>query len=473
LKPFRNEKGQTTIIVALAIVMLLGFVALTVDVGRGFFERASLQRTADMSAISGALALKGDSLAGTAATAEANHYANVNVSTFRPGQNFASTNCEQLYVNNNPGAAPAWTPPPVSCSPPHLMSGDCTNVGGVYSCPEPNPCMDKYGTQYSCVYTRPASRDFHFVFAPVIGAFSGTRILSAQSTAVSGAAAPAGATLVPWLLLDCPVLDLDGAAVVGAAQTYNPQCPAGGYAFQSQGWAGARVSLFLGSATPSGGNFQAANLQSAPCPAADQGFGTGGGASSFSAYLEAAPGSTPACATAPGARIHTQPGAAVGPLNHALDNRLGVTGGVSPATCENQTAFNNTLSDPDGDGVFAITNNPASPNPCLVALSMVVHTNPNPPWAANANNDLYHGGCCVTNLQAPDPAVRFGPLTGGTSERLLVRRFAYFYITSRGNVSGNYQVQGIFIKATDSADNGIGASPCMDSSGVCVVKIVS
>ncbi|MEA2510352.1 MAG: putative Flp pilus-assembly TadE/G-like, partial [Actinomycetota bacterium] len=371
MKPFRNEKGQTTIVVALAIVLLLGFVALTVDVGRAFTERTGLQRTADLSAISGAVALKDTPNSPQAGTDAANLYATKNASAFRPGQNFASTDCEQLYVNNASGAPPAWTPPPVSCSPPVLQSGTCTNVGGVYSCPQPNPCMDKNGVQLQCVYTRPASRDFHFLFAPVVGAFAGTRILSAQATADSGAGAPFGATLVPMLLLDCPVLDLDGQAVVDAAQTYNPQCPAGGYAFQSQGWNGARVSLFLGSATPSGGNFQAANLQSAPCPSPDQGFGTGGGASNFSAFLEAAPGSTPACATAPGARIHTQPGAAVGPLNHALDNRLGVTGGVSPATCENQTAFNNTLSDPDGDGVFAITNNPASPNPCLVALSMV------------------------------------------------------------------------------------------------------
>ncbi|MEA2509380.1 MAG: hypothetical protein QOG21_1462, partial [Actinomycetota bacterium] len=64
-------------------------------------------------------------------------------------------------------------------------------------------------------------------------------------------------------------------------------------------------------------------------------------------------------------------------------------------------------------------------------------------------------------------------LSGGSSERLLVRRFAYFYITSRGNVSGNYQVQGIFIRATDSADVGFGGSPCTPSSGICVVKLVN
>jgi hypothetical protein len=56
---------------------------------------------------------------------------------------------------------------------------------------------------------------------------------------------------------------------------------------------------------------------------------------------------------------------------------------------------------------------------------------------------------------------------------LLLRRFAYFYITDRAAVRGDYQVQGIFIKATDSADNAIGASPCLSSSGLCVVKIVS
>ncbi|MEA2509536.1 MAG: hypothetical protein QOG21_1618, partial [Actinomycetota bacterium] len=59
------------------------------------------------------------------------------------------------------------------------------------------------------------------------------------------------------------------------------------------------------------------------------------------------------------------------------------------------------------------------------------------------------------------------------SEPLLVRRFSYFYITDRANVSGNWQVKGIFLRATDSADNAMGASPCTDSSGLCVVKIVN
>ncbi|MDP9234797.1 MAG: hypothetical protein M3P01_09655, partial [Actinomycetota bacterium] len=127
---------------------------------------------------------------------------------------------------------------------------------------------------------------------------------------------------------------------------------------------------------------------------------------------------------------------------------------------------------PDANGVYTINNDPNNPNPCLVALAMVVHTNPNAPWAANAANNLYHGGCCVTSLQAPNPAQRFGPLSGGASEPLLVRRFSYFYITNRTSVSGNWQVQGVFLRAVDSAHNGIGASPCTESSGLCVVKIV-
>jgi hypothetical protein len=271
------------------------------------------------------------------------------------------------------------------------------------------------------------------------------------------------------VLLDCPVLDLDGAAVVAAAQTYNPQCPAGGYQFQSQGWNGTRVSLFLGNDQSTSGNFQAASLLTPPnCPFPDQGFGNQGGGANYQNFLQ---GSGTACAVGPGARMHTQTGALVGPTRSALNSRLGV--GVSPGTCENQTAFNNTLSDPDGDGIFAIKIDPNQPNPCLVALAMVVHTNPNAPWAANAANDQYHGGCCVTSLQAPDPAQRFSTLVRGSSEPLLVRRFSYFYITDRSNgPSGSYQVQGVFIRAVDSADNAIGASPCLESSGICVVKIV-
>jgi hypothetical protein len=470
LKPFRNEKGQTTIIVALALIMLLGFVALTVDVGRGFAERAGLQRTADLSAISGALALRGDTPAGTAATAQANLYATDNVSAFRPGQNFASTNCEQLYVNNAPpggvSTPPAWTPPPVSCSPPVLQSGTCTNVGGVYSCPQPNPCVSQNGVQLQCVYARPASRDFHFLFAPAVGAFAGTRILSAQATADAGTGAPGGTTLAPWLLVDCPVAGLDEPAVVAAAQTYNPQCPPNGYQFQSAGFSGTRTSLLLGTDQSTSGNFQGASLLKPPnCPSPDQGFGGQGGGAQYSNFLQ---GTDTACGIAPGARMHVETGAKVGPTKQALLHRLG--SGV--AGCENQASFDGTLTDPDHDGVFAINNDP--PNPCLIALALVVHTNPNAPWAANAANNQYHGACCVPSLQAPDPTQRFATLQKGSSEPLLVRRFAYFYITNNtSQPQGTYQVQGVFIRAVDSADNGFGGGACTDYQGICVVKLVN
>jgi hypothetical protein len=77
-------------------------------------------------------------------------------------------------------------------------------------------------------------------------------------------------------------------------------------------------------------------------------------------------------------------------------------------------------------------------------------------------------------LQAPDPTQRFATLQKGSSEPLLVRRFAYFYITNNtSQPAGTYQVQGVFIRAVDSADNGFGGGTCADYQGICVVKLVN
>ena len=46
-----NEKGAVSVIVAILLVTLLGFVAIAVDVGVIYSERAQLQSGADASAI--------------------------------------------------------------------------------------------------------------------------------------------------------------------------------------------------------------------------------------------------------------------------------------------------------------------------------------------------------------------------------------------------------------------------------------
>jgi len=53
----RRSRGQIVPIAALIAILLLGFVALVVDGGRGYLDRRDLQSTADMAALSGAAQL--------------------------------------------------------------------------------------------------------------------------------------------------------------------------------------------------------------------------------------------------------------------------------------------------------------------------------------------------------------------------------------------------------------------------------
>ena len=52
----RSEKGQVLVLVALAIIVLLGFAALAIDVGFMYSTRHELQRSADAGALAGASA---------------------------------------------------------------------------------------------------------------------------------------------------------------------------------------------------------------------------------------------------------------------------------------------------------------------------------------------------------------------------------------------------------------------------------
>lgn len=57
------ERGQTLVIFALAIVVIIGFVALTIDVGLAFQDRRHFQNTADAAALAGAAELPSSPIA--------------------------------------------------------------------------------------------------------------------------------------------------------------------------------------------------------------------------------------------------------------------------------------------------------------------------------------------------------------------------------------------------------------------------
>ena len=52
---FGRERGASALLVALSMLMLLGFAALAVDIGAGFNERRQDQNAADAAVLGGAL----------------------------------------------------------------------------------------------------------------------------------------------------------------------------------------------------------------------------------------------------------------------------------------------------------------------------------------------------------------------------------------------------------------------------------
>ena len=73
----RDERGQTIILVALSLPLLLGFVGIATDVGALFKDKRTMQTAADAAAIAGALNLNyGNILPAGKAAAASNGYTN-------------------------------------------------------------------------------------------------------------------------------------------------------------------------------------------------------------------------------------------------------------------------------------------------------------------------------------------------------------------------------------------------------------
>ena len=90
-KRLRCEAGQSTVIIAMTMVVICGFAAMAIDIGRVSVERGQLQNAADAAALAGAQALP------TASTAksQAVHYAEIN------GVSAANTTTTTPYKSNS------------------------------------------------------------------------------------------------------------------------------------------------------------------------------------------------------------------------------------------------------------------------------------------------------------------------------------------------------------------------------------
>jgi hypothetical protein len=456
------EGGAVAVIVAILVIVLFGFTALAVDVARMYGERRELQRTADASALAGAREL-----------------------VFSPGS--AMTKGEE-YIDKNPTIYHPSTPEGPGFSP---STGDSVIVG---TCEVPG-----LGVSLPCVTSRvvapkrgeavpEASYGFNFLFAGVLGVDD--RAISATSTAVVGRGAPGGDQLVPWLAMDCPHPKWDGTAN-GDSETVeqiaarlkdpsvpggplNPNCTFNGYDYgYVEGWdLTSAVSLFLAGGNT--GNFQAADYPNTDgtCPLPNGYWNVTG--SGKNGYFDILSKEKTACNIDQGARVWTEPGGPWKPTGDSLDDRAGGT-----LDCMNQPAFEATIDDPvPGDGFVSIKPGGLD-NPCLVALALVVHPQEDAPGLKSpptvGNIPAMQERLVLQNNGGPKKwdgrfAIMGTPGEGG-KELMLVRRFAYFYLTEKGNAARPFK--GLFLRAFDSYNADLSGGACDPTiDAVCVVKLI-
>ncbi|MFN2491022.1 MAG: pilus assembly protein TadG-related protein [Actinomycetota bacterium] len=412
-----DDSGVTAVIVAIVAVVLFGFAALAIDVGRMFEQRRELQRTADASALSGA-----------------SKYAAGNTATAGDPCGADALACANYYVDQNPA---------------HMSPIDARRID------VPTACTRVIGgATYPCVHSAVESQNFEFTFAKVLGFDS--RTISAEATAIAGSGAPEGARLIPWIVMDCPNPSAypDESSVTG-----NDSCP---YAFSGDFNNGPFIDLYESPGGGERGNYNAANFQPGPdCPATADGHFDKGGAPDYREFLKGTAASVEACAVAKGARISSKPGFMGSNTDTYLDQRNGR--GVE--TCMDETGFREAVTVTDASkGLISIND---YDSPCLVAVSFVAHANEGNP---DVGRDV-PGGCCIAALQHPDPEARLAPFQGRESE-MVVRRFGLFYLTARGSDGAPYHYRGILLKTVDSLETELGSTPRTPTDGICVVKLV-
>jgi hypothetical protein len=462
----QDERGASAVIVAIVVILLFGFSALGVDVARMYNERRGLQRTADFSALSGALRLReGQAIAET----EARKYVKNNPTAHHPEGLYSGDDasapllCDPFDTSNNYDCAVALYHD-TACDPDGTVPYDCS-VSRVVAPPK---SLKAYG--------------FEFFFARVLGFTE--RAIAARAIAVLGAGAPGGERLVPWLLRDCPHPELassteypeyageDAADVIAKGATYGcPYVPSDNLANE-----GAWISLFLGDGE--GGNFQGGDLADElkdECPDYENGYfppKLGAGADNYSKMLAGWASPELPCVIARSARMHAKTGKMVGKTESGLKAR-----GVSEDYCYSE--FYNTIdqgTSPD-DGLVSIKPEGRT-NPCLIALIRVVHPESNSdgdayPQHPDLEKDVPGN---IAAMEHQDALARFDALgakgSGGVSRPLVVRGFGLFYLLDLPDKNDD-PYRGLFMQALSSIDGQLDAAPCSPVDGLCVVKVVN
>jgi hypothetical protein len=469
-----NERGQVMIVTAIAFIALFGFTALTIDVGRMYFERRQLQRTADLSAYSATQTL--GNYGSASATADA--IAIANPTNYRAGKisPTASSPCDYLYVYDfNDAGPPTYSPPGSPCANPTPS----------------NPCIIA-SVPYYCVHTQAASKNFKFLFAPILG-IGANRTVTASATAIVGASTPHSDRLVPWIITDCPYpYRYPDEANMPAAQ-YPSGCtdngtvstPGTGYPIATA-FTDPATTLFLGNSGGASGNFLGADLDTSSCRGVDQGTSGAGGANDYNAVLNK---TKLACPIAKGARVVPETGSLGANTLTSLATR-GVNTWDAGSPCTTLHAFNRTIAPVGGNQVQILDRT----NPCLMGIAMVVQINPGDSRMTKTNWNFQGTNCnypaanpvtvdamtCIGQVQDPVVSSRFGPPGAGNhgaSDYLLVRRFSLFYLTQTPTNPANCAnpatcgYKGLFLRAVDSIEGTING-PADQRDGVQITKLV-
>lgn len=417
-----DEAGAVTIIVALFVTVLFGFVALSVDVARLYLERRQLVSTADLSALAGSQLLwksKADSEA-----------------------------LAQEYITQNPTVN---HPGGYDTAGGDLVEAKRLSDGSV-GCP-----IAVGGTTkgFDCVVSKVQAPKFEWLFGSIFGIDD--RPISFTSTALLGSGAVSGKQVFPWVLRDCP----NPSQYPDEAGVSVQHCP---YEF-SDDFNGTKTTFVQGST-----NFTGLQVPTGPsasegsCPGILlDGYGSGdGGQSTYRSIME---GSDPAywpCAIAPGRRMDTRGG----DLGNLLKNAL-IARGATTDTCMRESSFNQTFAkEEDGDGFVAILD---KNNPCLIVVGFGVHakssTRTNVSMTANDAQKSVADG-------------RFADFSG-SNQFVVIRRMAYYYIT---NILPNGDPQGVYLRAintdatltgpVDKCPAGVAVTLCAHHS-IFVVKLIS
>lgn len=440
----RDEHGAVTIIVAVFITVMFGFVALAVDVARMYEEKAQLESSADLSALAGSQLLwKGKADAETA------------------GETFVTEN----PTVNHPGAYNESTGDLVEAKRTQEGTGCRADVSGTGSV-----TLDPSGSiptsqLYDCVEAKVQS-PFEFLFASVLG-FS-DRTISTTSTSFMGNGAPAGTTIVPWILRDCPnsgeYADEAGlAAPTGCPYRFtdsfvdDPNSPLV-TKFEESG-------IFVGSSLA---------YEAIGCPKSNGYKALSHGNSLYMDINQGLPAFTP-CRMAPGLRVKTRGGSLGAQLKTALEAR-----GARTSTCANAASFNAALArEGDGDGFVTILDR----NPCLVQVAFGVFAAP--PERVPTVDDDVAGTPSQMQAQINEPglanASRFSGFSG-TGDLVVIRRLAWYYIT--GYTTGSQPAPiGVYLRAIDNDTSilhgpmdvcpvGVVISECAQH-GIYIVKLVN